>query len=55
VERREQCRVTPDLTLPSTSDRARRRRRHRETDRYQVLDDAFHERVRHGFLTEAAR
>jgi dTMP kinase len=29
-------------------------RRHRETDRYQVLDAAFHERVRRGFLSEAA-
>lgn len=29
-------------------------RRHRETDRYQALDRAFHERVRAGFLAEAA-
>jgi dTMP kinase len=29
-------------------------RRHRETDRYQLLDRAFHERVRQGFLAEAA-
>ena len=29
-------------------------RRHRETDRYQVLDRDFHERVRQGFLAEAA-
>lgn len=29
-------------------------RRHRETDRYQVLDRGFHERVRRGFLAEAA-
>jgi len=47
--------VQPDLTLlldcPIELGAERRRR---ETDRYQVLDPAFHERVRHGFLTEAA-
>ncbi len=29
-------------------------RRHREVDRYQVLDREFHERVRRGFLEQAA-
>lgn len=29
-------------------------RRRRETDRYQILDRGFHERVRQGFLAEAA-
>ena len=29
-------------------------RRQRETDRYQVLDRGFHERVRQGFLDQAA-
>jgi dTMP kinase len=29
-------------------------RRHRETDRYQVLDRDFHQRVRQGFLDQAA-
>jgi dTMP kinase len=47
--------VTPDLTLLLDCPIALgATRRHRETDRYQVLDDAFHERVRHGFLAEAA-
>ena len=47
--------ITPDLTLLldcPVSEGARRRRR--ETDRYQALDRAFHERVRAGFLRLAA-
>ncbi len=47
--------ITPDLTLLldcPIGEGARRRRR--ETDRYQALDPAFHERVRAGFLRLAA-
>jgi len=47
--------ITPDLTLLldcPVSEGARRRQR--ETDRYQALDRAFHERVRAGFLRLAA-
>ncbi len=47
--------VVPDLTLlldcPIALGAGRRQR---ETDRYQVLDAEFHERVRAGFLAEAA-
>ena len=47
--------IVPDLTLlldcPIELGAGRR---HRETDRYQVLDRDFHERVRNGFLAEAA-
>jgi dTMP kinase len=47
--------VEPDLTLlldcPIELGAGRR---HRETDRYHVLDRDFHERVRQGFLAEAA-
>ncbi|MCC6849152.1 MAG: dTMP kinase [Deltaproteobacteria bacterium] len=47
--------VVPDLTLllDCPIDLGTERRR-RETDRYQVLDRTFHERVRAGFLAEAA-
>jgi dTMP kinase len=47
--------IEPDLTLlldcPIELGAERRRR---ETDRYQVLDAGFHERVRQGFLAQAA-
>jgi dTMP kinase len=47
--------VEPDLTLlldcPIELGAGRR---HRQTDRYHVLDRDFHERVRQGFLAEAA-
>jgi dTMP kinase len=47
--------IAPDLTLlldcPIELGAGRRRR---EIDRYHVLDRAFHERVRRGFLAEAA-
>jgi dTMP kinase len=47
--------LEPDLTLlldcPVELGAGRRRR---ETDRYQALDRDFHERVRRGFLAEAA-
>jgi dTMP kinase len=47
--------VEPDLTLLLDCPiELGAERRHRETDRYQVLDRAFHERVRQGFLAEAA-
>ncbi len=47
--------IVPDLTLLLDCPIALGAgRRHRETDRYQVLDEAFHERVRGGFLAEAA-
>jgi dTMP kinase len=47
--------VVPDLTLLLDCPiEIGAERRHRETDRYQVLDRAFHERVRQGFLAEAA-
>lgn len=47
--------VVPDLTLLLDCPiELGAERRHRETDRYQVLDRAFHERVRVGFLAEAA-
>ncbi len=47
--------VEPDLTLLLDCPvELGAERRHRETDRYQVLDRGFHERVRQGFLTEAA-
>ena len=47
--------IVPDLTLLLDCAIALgAQRRHRETDRYQVLDDGFHERVRAGFLALAA-
>ena len=47
--------VVPDLTLLLDCPiELGAQRRHRETDRYQVLDDGFHERVRRAFLTLAA-
>jgi dTMP kinase len=47
--------LVPDLTLLLDCPiELAAERRHRETDRYQVLDRDFHERVRHGFLAEAA-
>ncbi|MCC6766130.1 MAG: dTMP kinase [Deltaproteobacteria bacterium] len=47
--------VVPDLTLLLDCPiELGAERRHRETDRYQALDRAFHERVRAGFLAEAA-
>jgi dTMP kinase len=47
--------VVPDLTLLLDCPiELGAERRHRETDRYQVLDPAFHARVRDGFLAEAA-
>ena len=50
--------LEPDLTLlvdvPVEISRARTRSRHRGVDRLESEDDAFHERVRHGYL-ELAR
>ena len=47
--------LEPDLTLLLDCPIALgAERRHREVDRYQVLDRAFHERVRRGFLDQAA-
>jgi dTMP kinase len=47
--------IVPDLTLLLDCPiELGAERRHRETDRYQVLDTAFHARVRAGFLAEAA-
>ena len=47
--------VVPDLTLLlDCSITLGAERRHREIDRYQVLDEAFHERVRQAFLALAA-
>jgi dTMP kinase len=47
--------VDPDLTLLLDCPIALgAKRRHRESDRYQVLDSGFHERVRQGFLLQAA-
>jgi dTMP kinase len=47
--------IVPDLTVLLDCPIALgAERRHRETDRYQVLDDGFHERVRQAFLALAA-
>ncbi len=47
--------VVPDLTLLLDCPiELGAERRHRETDRYQLLDLSFHARVRAGFLAEAA-
>lgn len=47
--------IVPDLTvLLDCPIELGAGRRQRETDRYQVLDRVFHERVRAGFLAEAA-
>jgi dTMP kinase len=47
--------ITADLTLLLDCPIALgAERRQRETDRYQVLDEDFHERVRQRFLAEAA-
>jgi dTMP kinase len=47
--------VVPDLTLLlDCAVEVGAERRRREADRYQTLDAGFHERVRQGFLTQAA-
>ena len=63
AELSELCRVAtgglvPDVTfvldVPLQVSRARTRARHPDADRMEAEDDAFHERVRAGFLTIAA-